>query len=216
MARDPARDRGRRALALCGALAVGAGVALWMLGRAPERPRVEVLHRAPGMPAAQPPPAAPALPMPPPDALPPEAQAFPEAFRDRAQAEAEEVIPPRVAPPRLEKLVRDRLSEVPHHVLGAWDEAPESDQPGARRAFVLVVDPRVGDAELEALARDVRERHRDSALLDVRIYDDEAATVRPRGLDGGRAAFEHLVAEVKRHEAAGLDVIRVRGRRIDP
>ena len=44
----------------------------------------------------------------------------------------------------------------------------------------------------------------------------EEAPVIPGVTDGGERAFRHLVGEVKRNDAMGLDVIRVRGNRIDP
>lgn len=154
-------------------------------------------------------------PIPPPDALPPEAETHPESFRDLEGREELETIPPTVEYPRLDKLVAEPLSPVRHEVVGAWDEDRESDVPGRRRAFVLVVPPNATNAEIEGLARDVRARHRDASILDVRIYDDVRATLQSRALDGGRLAFQHLVGEVKRNEALDLDVIRVRGERVE-
>ena len=119
----------------------------------------------------------------------------------------------RIEFPRMEKLIGAPLSAEPHEVVGAWDGEDDSPLPGRRRSFVLVVDPGISDAQLEALARDARAAQRDASLLDVRIFDDEAASRRPRML---RAGGEHLVAEVKRNDAVGLDLIRVRGRRIEP
>jgi hypothetical protein len=114
------------------------------------------------------------------------------------------------------KLVARPLSREPHQVIAAWDEDAEAAAPGQRRAFVLAVTPLQSDASLEALARDVRAENRDARLLDVRIFDDPAAAAAPRFADGGRSARAHLVAEVQRNEAAGLDVIRVRGRSVAP
>lgn len=114
------------------------------------------------------------------------------------------------------KLVAAPLSREPHQVLGAWDEDKESSSPGQRRAFVLAVSPSQSDASLEALARDVRARNRDALILDVRVYDDAAAATGPRVADAGRRARAHLVAEIQRNEGAGLDVIRVRGRALEP
>jgi hypothetical protein len=112
--------------------------------------------------------------------------------------------------------VRDGLSREPHRVLGAWDEDAESTSAGARRAFVLLVAPDISSASLETLARDVRARNLDAETLDVRIYDDEDAAHVPRSLDGGAAARAHLVAEVKKSRALGMDVLRVRGEELRP
>lgn len=209
--------------AVAGALAAGIAIGL-VLGRgaAPDpsdedAPRIQVVskaRRALAEPLAEPPEDAP---LPEPSALPPEAETHPEAFRDlEGEGEEElETIPPTVQYPVQEKLVQEPLSPVRHEVVGAWDEDRESDVPGRRRAFVLVVPPEASDAEIETLARDVRARNRGASILDVRIYDDARATLQSRALDGGRLAFQHLVGEVKRNEALDLDVIRVRGRKIE-
>jgi hypothetical protein len=118
--------------------------------------------------------------------------------------------------PVYEKLASAPLSREPYRLLGAWDEDEQSSAPGLRRAFVLAVAPSQSDASLEALARDVRARNRDALILDVRIYDDPNAATAPRVVDGGRLARAHLVAEIQRNEGAGLDVIRVRGRALEP
>ncbi len=118
--------------------------------------------------------------------------------------------------PVYEKLVAQPLSREPHQVLGAWDEDAEGTSPGDRRAFVLVVSPSQSDASLETLARDVRGVNLDALLLDVRVYDDAAAATGPRVADSGENARLHLVAEIQRNPAAGLDVIRVRGRAVEP
>jgi len=199
-------------------LAIGAGVALWL---------------APSEPASTPPPAAadlevalvPAednpegLPHTPPEGLlPPEAETHPEYFEDlegRAPEDvAPESMPAEIEFARLEKLSAE--SDVPHEMVGAWDEAPESSTPGQRRAFVVVVKPDIGDAALEALARDLRDQNRDARVLNVRIFDSEEGARRAAWVDGGALAYRHLVAQVNVNEGLGLDVIRVRGRRIEP
>jgi hypothetical protein len=81
---------------------------------------------------------------------------------------------------------------------------------------VLVVDPAISDAELETLARDLRDQHRDAGILSVRIFDSEKGARRARWVDGGELAHRRLVARVSVNEALGLDLIRVRGRRIEP
>src|SRR5262249_23659486 len=129
--------------------------------------------------------------------------------------------PPPGAPARLElpvygKLVPVPLSREPHQVVGAWDEDRDAAQPGARRAFVLVVSPDQPDASLEALARDVRARSMDELILAVRAYDAAPAALGPRLIDSGQAARAHLVAEVQRNPAAGLDLLRVRGHALAP
>ncbi len=143
------------------------------------------------------------------------------AARPLPAREAEPDKPPagagyRVELPVYDKLVAAPLSPEPHRVLGAWDEDAQSSRAGQRRAFVLAVSPSQSDESLEALARDVRARNRDARILDVRIYDDADAALGPRVIDSGRRARAHLVAEIQRNEAAGLDVIRVRGRALQP
>lgn len=118
--------------------------------------------------------------------------------------------------PVYEKLVAQPLSREPHQVLGAWDENAEGTSPGERRAFVLVVSPGQSDTSLETLARDVRGMNLDARLLDVRVYDDAGAAIGPRVADSGENARQHLVAEIQRNPAAGLDSIRVRGRAVEP
>ena len=129
---------------------------------------------------------------------------------------ATSAMPQRADLPMLAKLAAEPQSAEPHRLLGAWDEDAESAVPGQRRAFVVLVDPQVDDASLERLARDLRERNRDAAILDVRIYDDESAALEARALDGGRRARLHLVGEVKTNPALALDVLRVRGRSLAP
>jgi len=155
--------------------------------------------------------------IPPPNALPPEAKEYPQYFEDLEGKAADEpaTLPPTVEYPRLEKFTRQPMSPVPHRLLGAWDEDHASSSPGTRRAFVVVVEPGVSDAQLEALARDIRLQQAGAVILDVRIYDSERAAVQSRAIDGGALAFQHLVAEVKKNDRIPLDLIRVRGRRID-
>jgi hypothetical protein len=155
---------------------------------------------------------------PPEGMLPPEAETHPQYFAEEAEEEGADREPEALSPEidfqQLEKL--SFQSEVPHQTVGAWDESPESDSPGQRRAFVVVVEPQISDAELEALARDLRDQHRDARILNVRIYDSEKGARRAGWVDGGELAHRHLVAQVSINEGLGLDVIRVRGRRIEP
>lgn len=114
-----------------------------------------------------------------------------------------------------EKYKGERLSDVPHRLLGAWDDAPDQGTPGRHRSFVLVVDPGTTDRQLEQLARDIRRLNQDADRLDVRIYDRaEAAT--GTGSSAGAGRYADQVAEVKRHRGLGVDVIRVRGRIVEP
>jgi hypothetical protein len=154
-------------------------------------------------------------------APPPSEPAPPEPVAPSAEPEPEPPTPPVGAKyasefPVYEKLVSMPLSREPHQVLGAWDEDEQSAAPGQRRAFVLVVSPGQSDSSLETLARDVRGMNLDALLLDVRIYDDAGAAIGPRVADSGAAARQHVVAEVQRNPAAGLDVMRVRGRVVEP
>jgi hypothetical protein len=205
------------AAALVAGVAVGAAGTAWWRGRSaqPWAPQVVSAVERPKPPPAATPEAAP--PLPPPDALPPEAKTHPQYFSDQeSQPEKAPVIPARVDFPRLGKLAGEPLSELPHEVIGAWDESPDSPDPGRRRAFVVVVDPATSDAQLAALARDIRRSEIDAPMLSVRIYDSEDDARVPGVTDGGARGFAHLVAEVKRNDAAGLDVIRVRGKKIEP
>jgi hypothetical protein len=201
---------------LSGALILAAGVAIgvlasrWNAERAASAPPAPTpAERAPHRAAPE------AVPAPPADALPPEAKEFPEEFADLKGEEEPEADAGSLELPVLEKLVREPLSEVRHQVIGAWDDARESDEPGRNRAFMLVVAPDATDQEIETLGRDVLARHGDAGILDVRIYDDEDATKGPRAADGGQLAFSHLVGQVLRNEPLGIETIRVRGRLVE-
>ena len=181
------------------------GVAQWRRAFAPSPANVRVVSTIAPKPAAVEVTRAEATPAPSP---PPAVEAEPEKPPAGAPYEVEL--------PVYDKLVAAPLSGEPHQVLGAWDEDAQSSRAGERRAFVLAVSPNQSDESLEALARDVRARNRDARILDVRIYDDAGAARGPRVIDSGRRARAHLVAEVQRNEAAGLDVIRVRGHALQP
>jgi hypothetical protein len=207
------------ALVLILGIALGAG-AMWLTGRRAGEPAIVPTpvsttgSRAPLDPAAE---GTGLERIPPPDALPPEAEKYPQYFQDlEGKASDEpETIPATVEYPRLEKFASRPVSQVPHRVLGAWDEDHASSTLGKRRALVLVVEPGMSNGELEALARDIRLQHADAVILDVSIYDSERAATQSRAIDGGALAFRHLVAEVKKNDRIPLDAIRIRGRRID-
>jgi hypothetical protein len=207
------------ALILSLGITLGAG-AVWLAGRGGDEPAIVP---TPVSLAGNPAPLDPAAEgtglarIPPPEALPPEAEKYPQYFEDLEgkPSDEPETLPPTVEYPRLEKLVSEPLSQVPHRVLGAWDEDHASSTPGIRRAFVMLVEPGISNAELEALARDIRLQHGDAVILDVRVYDSERAAVQSQAIDGGALAFQHLVAEVKKNDRIPLDVIRVHGKRID-
>jgi hypothetical protein len=114
------------------------------------------------------------------------------------------------------KLAPKPLSQIPYELVGAWDDAPKAAQPGEHRAFVLVVDPELSNEQLAALVRDVEAKNSDADQLDIRIYDEADAATRPRYADGGAYARQHLVAQGIRHRGLHVDVIRVRGKRIEP
>ena len=119
----------RRAIAgvlvLVAGVAIGFAASQWMARDGRSAP-------APAAPTAPDPRAAApeAVPAPPPDALPPEAKQYPEHFADLKREETAEPGDATLALPVLEKLVREPLSDVRHRVIGAWDEARESDAPG--------------------------------------------------------------------------------------
>jgi hypothetical protein len=115
-----------------------------------------------------------------------------------------------------EQLAGEKLSEVPYQTLGAWDDEEAPGTVGAHRALVLLVDPGISDADLEGLARDVYRAHQDADRLDVRIYDRQDAAEDPRLMDAGRYAASHQLAQITRHRGLGVDVIRVRGRVVEP
>lgn len=202
------------------ALAAGgiAGVALVLLMRPEPTPEPTAPGAALAVALEEPEPNPQRLPrIPPRDLLPAEAASHPEYFdlsEGEVEGDAPESLPARIDYARLEKIAAE--SPIPHRTVGAWDEAPGSASPGARRALVVVVDPTISDADLEALARDLRAQHTDARILNVRIFDSEDGARRAGWVDGGALAHEHLVAQVSIHSALGLDAIRVRGRRIEP
>jgi hypothetical protein len=126
-------------------------------------------------------------------------------------ARAGEVVMPLEA-----KLAEEPLSEVPHQVVGAWDEQPDSARLGSHRTFVAVVDPSISNSELEAFLRDIRQKHRDAEVLDVRVYDSAEAARRPSYLDGGEMRQRHLVAEIKRNDRLAFESIEIRGVPVAP
>jgi len=103
------------------------------------------------------------------------------------------------------KLIEDGVSDIPHTILGAWDDRPDSLEVGQHRVLIAVVEPDTSDADLEDLVRDIRDRHRDAAVLDVRVYDSEAAV---------KSSGARTVAEVKRNDRLGYDGAWVRGQEI--
>jgi hypothetical protein len=115
-----------------------------------------------------------------------------------------------------EKLAPEPLSEVPHALVGAWDDLPDSDQPGAHRTIVAVVDAEMSSNDLERFVRDIRDRHIDAEILDIRVYDSEAAATRSGYRDGGAERATHLVADVKRNDRLDYDQIKVRGEILAP
>jgi len=114
------------------------------------------------------------------------------------------------------KLAPEPLSAVPHELVGAWDDLPDSERPGAHRAIVAVVDPNVSDKDLEQLVWDIREQHRGAEILDVRVYDSAEAASRSSAGDGAAERASHLVAGVKRNDRLGYDEVTVRGRNVGP
>ena len=107
------------------------------------------------------------------------------------------------------------MSAVPHRVVRGWGARGAGTVSGSVGAFV-VVEPGISDAELEALARDVRAYHHDAKTLSVRFLDSQEAATYDRHSDGGALAAEHLVALVSRNERLEADTIEIRGRAVDP
>lgn len=127
-----------------------------------------------------------------------------------------ERLPTRIDYPLLSKYVATPMSEIPHDLVAAWDELPDSEELGERRVLVVVVDPTISDADLEALARDVRARHRDADFLRLRVFDSRTAAGRPSWTDGGASRRAHLVADLRRSARSGREQLDVRGRSVAP
>jgi hypothetical protein len=121
-----------------------------------------------------------------------------------------------ISMPIAEKLAPDRLTEVPHELIGAWDDAPGSSRPGAHRTIVAVVEGSMPSRDLEQLVWDIRDYHRAAEVLDVRVYDSAEAATRSSARDGGLDRESHLVADVKRNDRLGFDQITVYGRVVGP
>lgn len=157
-----------------------------------------------------------AAPEPAPGPAPPGAQA--SVPRETAHANEPAPLEP-AAPPRSRvaaKFARESLSDVPHELLGAWDDAPDAPEPGAHRTFVIVVDPSISSAELASLTRDIRDRHRDAEVLDVRIYDVPASVIDMGGVIQGEGRKQHLVADLKRNDRLSFEQMRIRGTVVTP
>lgn len=119
------------------------------------------------------------------------------------------------APEDWPTLLDHPLSDVPHHVLLAWGDRTESGVPGIA-GLKVIVDPNLPTAELDRLARDIRERSLEAGIFHARIYDSEGAATYDRHTDGGARAERHQVAVVTRNTLQGLDVVKVRGVQIQP
>jgi hypothetical protein len=123
---------------------------------------------------------------------------------------------PDIRMPLEPKLAGEPLSEIPHELVGAWDDAPGAAEVGVHRTFIVLVDPSISTSQLEALARDVHARHQGAEVLDVRIYDSAVAATRPAREDGGELRRRHLVGEIKRNDRLGYEEIRIRGVAVRP
>ena len=110
------------------------------------------------------------------------------------------------APGDLDLYVARPLSTVPHQVLKGWGA-----NRGAGVGLYVIVAPGLPTAELERLARDIREYHANADSLNVRVVDSEWAATFDRHLDGGELLRLHLVATVRRNERFGVDSIEIRG-----
>jgi len=108
---------------------------------------------------------------------------------------------------------RRPMSAVPHVVVRGWGAGGSSRHPGYVGAHV-VVDPEIGDEELEQLARNICEYHRSAYSISAHIYDSEEAATYDRHRDGGALAQQHEVARVSRNDRLETDVIEVRGRQL--
>jgi hypothetical protein len=191
--------------AIIAAIILGvAALALWWSAHPPETPEPSQ-HQAAQAPPAEETSAPPLVP----EIAAPEP--LPRAKEEPASPLEQEPQPGEVSMPIQAKLVAEPLSEVPHEVIGAWDEQPDSPRPGSHRTFVAVVNPGISDSELEALLRDIRQRNRGAEVLDVRVYDSAEAARRPSYLDGGALRQRHLVAEIKRNDRLSFESIEIRG-----
>jgi hypothetical protein len=100
----------------------------------------------------------------------------------------------------LAKLVPEPLSEVPHDVRVAWDDAPDYNTPGYRVVFELEVDPNLSDAQIEQLVSDVRNAHPDAGHLTVKVREPT---------DPGTGRPGALIALSRRSEDRGIDSFRI-------
>lgn len=208
----------------CGALlggALAAGLALWLAPRRaalvgtaedvpPTRASTPAPVRAPDAEAQRAPEVS--VPLPEGEVL----DDFRSAARPGEDAEALAALPTEIDYPRFDKYADASFSAVPHQLVAAWDDRPDDAAYGPRRMFIAVVDPATDDPALEALLRDVRDRHRDAEHLAVRVFDSAEAARRPSWTDQGRTRDAHLVAELRRDVANGREWLRVRGREIEP
>jgi len=107
-------------------------------------------------------------------------------------------------------------SDVPHRVVLRASPDPEGRTAAeGHRLLVIAVEPHLPTADLERLLRDLRERHRDATVLDIRVYDSADAAL-PERFDTGAAQDRHRVARVLRNDRLGVDTIRIRGVALDP
>jgi hypothetical protein len=104
------------------------------------------------------------------------------------------------------KLTSEPLSEVPHELVGAWDDRRGEPELGRHRVLVAVVSPDGGDAEIVRLLRDAQARHREAEVLDVRVYDSDASARRAGWLGERRRG-----GEIKRNDRLGYEAMKVRG-----
>jgi hypothetical protein len=142
-----------------------------------------------------------------------EAPAEPAAQAERVEPEARAAPPAPPTEPESEEPGQElpAASVVPHRVLRQLSHDVVQDVPRRHRLIIAVVEPEISTRDLERLARDLRSAHGDASILDVRIYDAEHAA-----REGGVLETLHRVAEVRRNDRIGLDVVRIRGIPIEP
>ena len=203
--------RARTTLLVFGLLAIAGGLAWLQISSHPPMPTATFLpenlaaapaeEAAPGGPAAPEPASEPA-----PLALPAPEQPLATAGQPPQKAAA--------APDTSATFLGERVSHVPQQMLRSWIRTAQPGAP-AVGGMTLVVDPNLSTGELDRLARDVHQRSLGAQIFHARIYDSEEAATYDKHSDGGAMAERHLVAVVTRNTPRGLDVIRVRGVKIE-
>lgn len=138
----------------------------------------------------------------------------------------DDIAPPEIGEPNAESAFADStgdlelyrgqpMSSVPHTVARGWGMGSGSSRRGVIGA-VVIVDANMPPESLEKLVRDIRSYHLREDAVSVRVMDDAHAATYDRHQDGGALAQRHLVAQIIRNDAVGIDEIRIGDRILEP